>query len=101
MPNMKVLSLRVKKLWPMLKLFGGQTDGRIDRQSDHYRAPALLGGAITNIVFVRYINIYRYQYGYSSPINVRHHIGFIAQWITRLPSKQDIPGSNPTVDKNF
>ena len=25
---MKDLSLRVKKLWPMLKFFDGQTDGR-------------------------------------------------------------------------
>ena len=36
MPNMKELSLRVKKLWPMLKFFDGETDG----QSDYYRAPA-------------------------------------------------------------
>ena len=36
MLNMKDLSLRVKKLWPMLKFFDGQTDG----QSDYYRAPA-------------------------------------------------------------
>ena len=35
MPNMKDVSLRVKK-WPMLKFFDGQTDG----QSDYYRAPA-------------------------------------------------------------
>ena len=45
MPNMKDLSLRVKKLWPMLKFFDGQTDGRTDRktdrQSDYYRAPAI------------------------------------------------------------
>ena len=44
MPNMKDLSLRVKKLWPMLKFFDGQTDRRTDRQkdgqSDYYRAPA-------------------------------------------------------------
>ena len=38
MPNMKDLSLKVKKLWPMLKFFDGQTDG----QSDYYRA----GGAL-------------------------------------------------------
>ena len=31
MPNMKDLSLRVKKLWPMFKFFDGQTDGRTDR----------------------------------------------------------------------
>ena len=35
MPNMKDLSLRVKKLWSMLKFFDGQTDrlkdGRTDR----------------------------------------------------------------------
>ena len=31
MPNMKDLSLRVKKLWPMLKLFDGQTDRQTDR----------------------------------------------------------------------
>ena len=45
---MKDLSLRVKKLWPMLKFFDGQTDrrtdrqteGRTDGQSDYYRAPA-------------------------------------------------------------
>ena len=35
MPNMKDLSLRVKRLWPMLKIFDGQTDG----QRDYYRAP--------------------------------------------------------------
>ena len=48
MPNMKDLSLKVKKLWPMLKFFDGQTDRRTDRQkdrqtegqSDYYRAPA-------------------------------------------------------------
>ena len=40
MPNMKDLSLRVKKLLPMLKFFDGQTDGQTDRQSDYYRAPA-------------------------------------------------------------
>ena len=40
MPNMKDLSLRVKKLWPMLKFFDGQTDGQKDRQTDYYRAPA-------------------------------------------------------------
>ena len=43
MQNMKDLSLRVKKLWPMLKFFDGQTDGRkdgqTDIQSDYYRAP--------------------------------------------------------------
>ena len=31
MPNMKDLSQRVKKLWPMLKFFDGQTDRRTDR----------------------------------------------------------------------
>ena len=36
MPNMKDLSQRVKKLWPMLKFYDGQKDG----QSDYYRAPA-------------------------------------------------------------
>ena len=48
MPNMKDLSLRVRKLWPMLKFFDGQTDRQTDRrtdrqkdgQSDYYRAPA-------------------------------------------------------------
>ena len=44
MPNMKDLSLRVKKLWSMLKFFDGQKDGQTDRQtegqSDYYRAPA-------------------------------------------------------------
>ena len=34
MPNMKVLSLTIKKLWPMLKFFDGQTDRRTDRQTD-------------------------------------------------------------------
>ena len=34
MPNMKDLSLKVKKLWPMLKFFDGQKDGRTDRQKD-------------------------------------------------------------------
>ena len=40
MPNMKELSLKVKKLWPMLKFFDGQKDRQNDRQSDYYRAPA-------------------------------------------------------------
>ena len=44
MPNMKDLSLKVSKLWPMLKFFDGQTDGRTEGQtegqSDYYRAPA-------------------------------------------------------------
>ena len=40
MPNMKALSLTVKKLDTMLKFADGQTDGRKDRQSDYYRAPA-------------------------------------------------------------
>ena len=40
MSNMKDLSLRVKKLWPMLKFFDGQTDRRTDGQSDYYKAPA-------------------------------------------------------------
>ena len=31
MPNMKDLSLRVKKLWPMLKFFDGQMDRQKDR----------------------------------------------------------------------
>ena len=34
MPNMKDLSLRVKKLRPMLKFFDGQTDRQNDRQTD-------------------------------------------------------------------
>ena len=34
MPNMKDLSLRVKKLWPMLKCFDGQTDGQKDGRTD-------------------------------------------------------------------
>ena len=34
MPNMKDLSLNVKKLWPMLKFFDGQTDRRTDRQTE-------------------------------------------------------------------
>ena len=34
MPNMKALSLRVKKLWQILKFFDGQTDGRMDRRTD-------------------------------------------------------------------
>ena len=33
MPNMKDLSLRAKKLWPMLKFFEGQTDRQKDGQS--------------------------------------------------------------------
>ena len=31
MPNMKVLSLTVKRLYSMLKFADGQTDGRTDR----------------------------------------------------------------------
>ena len=34
MPNMKDLSLRVKKLWLMLKFFDGQTDGRTEGQTE-------------------------------------------------------------------
>ena len=34
MPNMKYLSLKVKKLWPMLKFLDRQTDRRTDRQKD-------------------------------------------------------------------
>ena len=30
MPNMEDLSVEVKKLWPMLKFFDGQTDGMTD-----------------------------------------------------------------------
>ena len=49
MPNMKDLSLRVKKLWPMLKFFDGQTDGRTDRRTDRVitigHPPS--GGALT------------------------------------------------------
>ena len=33
MPNKKDLSLKVKKLWPMLKFFDGQTDGQKDGQT--------------------------------------------------------------------
>ena len=53
MPNMKALSLRVKKLFTMLKFADGQidiqTDGQTDRQTDgltdYYR---LVGGALKN-----------------------------------------------------
>ena len=34
MPNMKGLSLGVKKLWPMLKFFDGQTHRRTDGRTD-------------------------------------------------------------------
>ena len=34
MPNMKDLSLRVKKLWPMLKFFDGQTDRQKDGRTE-------------------------------------------------------------------
>ena len=34
MPNMKDLSVRIKKLWPMLKFFDIQTDRQTDRQTD-------------------------------------------------------------------
>ena len=34
MPNMKDLSVRVKKLWVMLKFFDGQTDRQMDGQTD-------------------------------------------------------------------
>ena len=33
MPIMNELSLKVKKLWPMLKFFDGQTDRRTDRRT--------------------------------------------------------------------
>ena len=35
----------------MLKFFDGQTDWRTDGQSDYYRAPAYLGGALMNVYF--------------------------------------------------
>ena len=47
MPNMKDLSLRIKKLWPMLKFFDGQTDGQTDRVITIGHPPS--GGAL-NIV---------------------------------------------------
>ena len=46
MPNMKDLSLRVKKLWPMLKFFDGQTEGRTDRVITIGHPPG--GGAQNN-----------------------------------------------------
>ena len=30
-----------------------------------------------------------------------HNIGFVAQWITRLPTEQKIPGSTPGRLENF
>ena len=45
MPNMKDLSLRVKKLWPMLKfLTDRQTEGRTDRVITIGHPPS--GGAL-------------------------------------------------------
>ena len=37
MPNMKDLSLKVKKLWPMLNFFDGQTDRRTDGRTDRQK----------------------------------------------------------------
>ena len=34
MPNMNDLSLKVSKLWPMLKFFDGQTDGRTEGRTE-------------------------------------------------------------------
>ena len=55
MPNMKALSLTVKKLYPMLKFADGQTDrqtdGQTDRQTDRVITIGYLpsGGALINI----------------------------------------------------
>ena len=49
MPNMKDLSLRVKKFWPMLEVFDGQTDRRTkgtDRVITIGHRPS--GGALIN-----------------------------------------------------
>ena len=48
-----------------------------------------------------WLSAYRYKYGCSLPISVFHQIDFMALLITRLPSKREVPRSNPTVDKNF
>ena len=49
---MKDLSLKVSKLWPMLKFFDGQkdrqTEGQTEGQSDYYRAPAQWRGGQTD-----------------------------------------------------
>ena len=51
-PNMKDLSQRVKKLWPMLKFFDGQTEGRTEGQTDRVitigHPPS--GGALMTLV---------------------------------------------------
>ena len=41
-----------------------------------------------NLDIVKHINSYR-------------RIDFMAQLIMRLPSKREVPGSNPTIGKNF
>ena len=50
MQNMKALSLKVKKLYTMLKFVDGQTDGQTDRRTDKVitigQPPS--GGALTN-----------------------------------------------------
>ena len=49
MPNIKDLSLRVKKLWPMLKFFDGQTEGQTDRVITIGHPPT--GGALMMVEF--------------------------------------------------
>ena len=48
---MKDLSLRVKKLWPMLKFFDGQTDRRTEGRTDRVITIGQLGGALINRLY--------------------------------------------------
>ena len=50
-----------------------------------------------------WFNVFWYWYGYkwSLPINAYHVITFIAQWVAHPHRKLKVPGSSPTVGKNF
>ena len=57
MPNMKDFSVRVKKLWPMLKFFDRRTDRQTDRVITIGHPPS--DGALKNFTSVikMYMNI--------------------------------------------
>ena len=67
MPNMKDLSLRVKRLWPMLKFFDGQTDGQKDRRTDGRTDRVITighppsGGALITITHAKYESLISYN----------------------------------------
>lgn len=38
---------------------------------------------------------HRFECSQTEYVSAHHSIGLVAQWITRLPTEQKIPGSNP------